>query len=202
MQEWLVLIEENLLILILLYSILGAGIKYIDAAFDEKIYNTQYALIMAPVLGFIWSITMMSGRISATILLAVVLGVLLKGKIDNKAHLIGLFSILILVFIFQIKPIIPPLIFLTAAAVLDEVGHDIISYNGNMLKTKKFVHQFIQYFFGRRYMMKIALIYLIILGFIIPEFFIAFMFFDEAYVIVGLFSEVKQRKNEVIVNPT
>ena len=184
--------------MVLMYVILGGGIKYIDAAFDEKIYNKQHAIILAPFLGFFWTITMMVSQVFSTILLAVVLCVLFKGKIDNKAHLIGLLSIFFLTYIFQIKPIIPTLIFLTAAAVLDEVGHDIITYNKNILKTKLFSHQFIKYFFGRRYMVKIALIYLIILGFISAEYFIAFLAFDEAYLMIGLLSEVKQKK----INPT
>ena len=193
-EFWLFLFNANILIIVLMYAILGAGIKYIDAAFDEKIYNKQHAIILAPFLGFFWTITMMVSQVSATILLAVVLGVLFKGKIDNKAHLIGLLSIFFLTYIFQIKPIIPTLIFLTAAAVLDEVGHDIITYNKNILKTKLFSHQFIKYFFGRRYMVKIALIYLIILGFITAEYFIAFLAFDEAYLMIGLLSKVKQKK--------
>ena len=193
-EFWLFLFNANILIIVLMYAILGAGIKYIDAAFDEKIYNKQHAIILAPFLGFFWTITMMVSQVSATILLAVALGVFFKGKIDNKAHLIGLLSILFLTYIFQIKPIIPTLIFLTAAAVLDEVGHDIITYNKNILKTKLFSHQFIKYFFGRRYMVKIALIYLIILGFISAEYFIAFLAFDEAYLMIGLLSKVKQKK--------
>ena len=193
-EFWLFLFNENILIIVLMYAILGTGIKYIDAAFDEKIYNKQHAIILAPFLGFFWTITMMVSQVSATILLAVALGVLFKGKIDNKAHLIGLLSIFFLTYIFQIKPIIPTLIFLTAAAVLDEVGHDIITYNENILKTKLFSHQFIKYFFGRRYMVKIALIYLIILGFITAEYFIAFLAFDEAYLMIGLLSKVKQKK--------
>ncbi len=199
-SDYILLLGTNIYFLLVVYAVLGAGIKYIDAAFDEKVFNKKIATVMAPIIAILWAVTMMSSDISATILFSVVLGVLLKGKIDNIAFIIGLCSILMMIFIFQIKPIIMPLIFLTAAAVLDEVGHDVLTYNGNNLKDHKFRHQFSQYFFGRRYMMKVALIYIVLIGLFPLEFFVVFIIFDEGYIIMNIYSLSRIKKRSILNN--
>ena len=56
---------------LLSYPVLGAGLKYIDDAFDEKIFSKKYALILAPLLAILWAYTMYIDSFSATILLAI-----------------------------------------------------------------------------------------------------------------------------------
>ena len=123
---------------LLIYALLGAGIKYIDAAYDEKTVNKKIAFIIAPVLGILWAYTMLISIYSATILLAILLGVLLKKKIDNYAFLLGFFIILVIIIPFGIELMILPLIFLTTAAVLDELGNDITDNNKKSRFSKKF----------------------------------------------------------------
>lgn len=176
-------------ILFLFFPILGAGIKYIDAAFDEEVFNKQHAIIIAPIVGIIWAVTMSIHPTAATILLAVIFGVLLKGKIDNTAHILGFLSVIIMAIVFGIQPQFIPLIFLTAAAVLDEVGNDVTDYNKKNFYTYRFRHQFSLYFFGRRYLMKVAIIYLVIIGVFSLEIFLAFLLFDEAYIVTSIFSK-------------
>lgn len=185
--------------ILLAYPLLGAGIKYVDSAFDEKTFNKNHAIIIAPIIGLFWTLVMCASDFSATILMAVILGVFFKGKIDNIAHAIGLLSIIvfyafIMIFIdgTTIYPI--PLLFLTAAGILDEVGNDIIGYNNNFINKQKFRYSFFKYFFGRRHFMKVALIYLTIIGAFPLFFLVAFIFFDEAYIIVGLYSQSRKKK--------
>ena len=159
---------DNMLFFFLSYSILGAGLKYIDDAFDEKIFSRIKGLILAPFLGILWGFTMIINPFSATILLAVILGVLLKGKIDNYAHLIGLISIIVIIVIFRVNLFPLPLIFLTAAGIIDEIGNDAIGYNN---PSSKFSYRFARYFFGRRYFLKVALLYLVLLG-VFPLYFL------------------------------
>ena len=66
--------------LLVLYPILGAGIKYIDDAFDEQIFSKRIALVLAPALGLLWAYAMIVDKASAVILLAILCAVLLKGK--------------------------------------------------------------------------------------------------------------------------
>lgn len=143
---------------------------------------------------------MLINPISTTILLAILLGVLVKNKIDNYAHLLGS-AIIVTIFIItiylkNIELIILPLIFLISAAIIDEVGNDIIDYNKKNLKKNRFRHQFSLYFFGRRYVMKLAILYLIIFGIVELYFLLAIILFDEAYIITDLYSRSKQQKDK------
>jgi len=176
------------------YTILGAGIKYIDAAYDEHTFDKRIALLFAPLLGLFWSFTMLLHPVSATILLAVALSVLLKGKIDNRAFLIG-FAVIAGVLLFMgMHVAVLPLVFLTTAGVLDELGNDVIDYNKKDWKESVFRHQFSKYFFGRRYFMKAAVLVLVIMGVLPVVYLIAFILFDEAYIVVGMYSETKRKK--------
>jgi hypothetical protein len=183
-------------VLFFLFPLLGAGIKYVDAAFDEKVFDKKTAMAIAPLLGIVWALTMILHPMAATILLAVILGVLVKGKIDNIAHAIGLSSIIIfyvlLWYLFDgVVIYVVPLFFLTAAGILDEIGNDVIGYNSEFSYNHSFGFQFFKYFFGRRHFMKVALIYLFIVAGYPLYFFVAFLFFDEAYMMVALYSKSK-----------
>jgi hypothetical protein len=189
----LLALQNNMYFFFLSYIILGGGIKYIDAAFDEKVFNKRNAIIIAPFLGLLWAYTMLINEISATILLSVLIAVFIKGKIDNMAHLLGLitiiiFGVFIILFIDGNGLMLLPLIFLTSAAIIDEVGNDIIDYN-NFKKNIRFRYRFLIYFFGRRYLMKTAIIYISLLGLFPLYFVLAFIFFDESYIIIDLYSK-------------
>lgn len=193
----LLVFQDNMYFFFLAYFILGGGIKYIDAAFDDKVFKKRNAIIIAPFLGILWSYTMLINEISASILLAVLIAVLIKGKIDNMAHLIGLitiiiFGIFIILFIDGNGFMLLPLIFLTSAGIIDEVGNDIIDYNKSQKKVR-FRYNFLIYFFGRRYLMKTAIIYIALIGLFPLYFVLAFIFFDESYIIMDLFSKSRQK---------
>ena len=128
-------------LLLLLFLILGASLKYIDDAFDEKTFDKKIAVLFAPLIGIVWAYTMIIHPISATILLAVIIGVMVKGKIDNSAHIIGLIVIILILMFFGIQLLYLPLLMLIAAGLLDEVGNDVIEYNCKNLNKDKFSHK-------------------------------------------------------------
>ena len=177
---------------LLSYPILGAGIKYIDEAFDEKRFNKKIALAIAPVLGILWAYTMLIDRISATILLAVLCGVLFKGKIDNHAHLAGLLAILIIIALAGVELMIIPLIFLAPFALLDEVGNDVIDYNKKYFNTNKFWHKFVRYFFDQRWLLKIAIFGFVLLGIVPYYYLLAMLLFDGAYLMMRWYSQTRK----------
>jgi len=181
-----------MLFYLLSYPLLGAGIKYIDDAFDETNLSKKLAYILAPVLGLLWAYTMIVDPVSATILLAVLLGVFLKGKIDNLAHLAGLLVILAIVFLAGIELLYIPLIVLTVAALLDEIGNDLIDKQRNTLTDGKLIHKAVLTFFDRRWTMKAAMLVLVGLNVIPWFFFVAMLFFDEAYLLMRWYSETGQ----------
>jgi hypothetical protein len=175
-------------IFLLSYPLLGAGLKYIDDAFDEKTFNKKFALILAPLIGVLWAYTMIIDQVSATILLAVILGVFIKGKIDNQAHILGLFVILALIIISGIQLLILPLLMLVAAALLDEVGNDIIEYDKKIHNEKRFSRKSFVAFFDQRWLTKLVILFVVIMGLFPWYFFVAMLLFDGAYLVMRMYS--------------
>jgi hypothetical protein len=182
---------------LLSYPILGAGLKYIDDAFDATIFNKRIAMILAPLLGALWAYTMIIDQISATILLAILLGVLLKGKIDNYAHFIGLTVILGIVIATGMQFLIFPLILLTVAALFDEVGNDFIDKK-HYLNSPKRWQKITGYFFDQRWLTKVAILGIVFVGIFPFYYFAAMLLFDGAYMFVHWYSETKRREPGIV----
>ncbi len=178
--------------LLFIYTLLGAGIKYIDDAFDKKIFNKKIALILAPILGIIGAYAMIIDPVSATILLAVLVGVLIKGKVDNLAFIIGFITVIALVILTGVQFLTIPLILLSAAAVLDEIGNDYIDSKRSSLNSKKPTHIFGKIFLGQRWIMKMSIIFLVIMNMIPLLFIFAMLLFDYSYLIVNAYSQIKE----------
>ncbi|PNX48936.1 MAG: hypothetical protein BV457_02725 [Thermoplasmata archaeon M9B1D] len=176
---------------LLSYSILGAGLKYIDDAFDKKIFNRSIAIAIAPVLSILGAYSMMIDPVSATILLAVICGVLLKGKIDNVAFALGFAVVILIAALSGIQFLVLPLILLTTAAVLDEVGNDYIDSVKDQLNPKNPFHMFTKYFLGHRWIMKTGILFLAIMNLVPLFFLLAMILFDYAYLTVNAYSQVK-----------
>ena len=183
----------NMYFFLLSYPILGAGIKYIDEAFDEHKFNKKLAMIIAPVLGILWAYTMLIDQVSATILLAVLAGVFFKGKIDNVAHIAGLLVILAILLVAGVELLLIPLVFLAAFALIDEVGNDVVDYNKKYFKQNKMSHRFIRYFFDQRWTLKIAILAGVILNVIPYYFFLAMILFDGAYLFMRWYSQYRYK---------
>lgn len=189
---------QPMYIFLIAYPVLGAGLKYIDDAFDERTFNKKIALVLAPLLGILWAYTMLIDSVSATILLAVLLGVLLKGKIDNYAHALGLGVIVIILIAAGVQLLTLPLILLVAAAILDEAGNDIVDYNKNSFDTSNFFHKGIIAFFDQRWVTKLAILYIALLGVFPWYFFLAMLLFDGAYLVVRMYSRSQQQTSRAV----
>ena len=184
---------------LLYFGILGAGIKYIDSAYDDKIFSKKIALVLAPLLGALWAYTMLINPVAATILLAVVIGVLFKGKIDNVAHLAGLLVIFAIIFFAGVQLMIVPLVFLGIAALLDEVGNDFVDKRKSKLNMNQFSHRFVVSFFDQRWVLKVAILVLSLVGVIPLVFFLAMVSFDYSYIGVRVYSKLKQNDKLPVV---
>ena len=181
------------------FAVLGAGLKYIDDAFDEKIFNKKIAYVIAPLLGLLWAYTMFIDAASATILFAILLGVLLKGKIDNIAHLMGMSVVFAGVIVLGVQLLIIPLVFLTLAALFDEVGNDFIDKR-QYIQGNNVLKKFAGYFFDQRWLTKVVILGLSLINVIPIYFFLAMLLFDGAYILMRGYSQFKIRKLEALEN--
>jgi hypothetical protein len=179
------------------FALIGGGIKYIDEAFDEKIYSQKIATAIAAILLVLWIGISILDTAAATILLAVLLGVLFTGKIDNTVFGAST-SAIVASLAFLEKIIFLPLLALTFTGIIDEKGNDYVDSH----KTNKII----AFFFLHRFTMKVGLLTLSLAGVFALEYLLAFLFFDISYDTVGFFSgeskkELERNKRSGIESP-
>ncbi|MEA2033364.1 MAG: hypothetical protein U9N41_07265 [Euryarchaeota archaeon] len=169
--------------IILAFAIIGAGLKYIDDAFDEEMFSKRIAMLIAPILVIIWTCLAISDSVSATILFSILFAVLLAGKIDNlvfKASSLAL--ILILVLSGMLNFLWIPLFTLTMMGVADERGNDYVDNH--------VTHKLGQSFFSHRCCMKIGVLGLCMFSWLPWLYLGAFLAFDGAYESIRIFSKI------------
>jgi hypothetical protein len=156
------------------FAIIGGGLKFIDEAFDEGIFNKKLAILLAPLLVVIWVWLSVADPISAIILFSILFSVLLSGKIDNFVFKISTLT-LILFFVStgSFGSVWMPLLILVAMGLLDEKGNDYVDEN----KTNKVV----EFFFLHRFSMKLGVLALCTTSILPWLYLFAFLTFDIAY---------------------
>ncbi len=172
--------------IIVVFGIIGAGLKYIDEAFDEGIFDKRTAIIVAPFLVFLWVGLSIFDASSGTILLAVLTGVFLTGKVDNavfKYSAMAVVSLILLSGRFEI--LVLPFLFLALTGIMDEKGNDFTD--------KKKTNRYVKFFFEHRCCMKLGVLTLSLTSILPALYLFAFLTFDINYDIIGL-----SNKNVVI----
>jgi len=134
-----------------------------------------------------------ANQFSATLSLSVAIGVYSKKKIDNPVHLL-IFSLIVIAFLLVFMTMngeimILPLIMLITASLVDEAGNDISDHEKRIRESKLFRHRFFTYFFGKRWTLKFALLYLVLLNIFPMYLLVALILFDETYAIVEMYSD-------------
>ncbi len=163
------------LFLLVSFPFLGALLAAIDAAFDRAAFSKRAAFLLAIPTALLFAFTMLSSAPAATILMAVLLSCLLGRKVDNLAFFVGaIIVVAVLYWASAFSFLIAPLIVLTIAGVLDEVGNNYA--DKNTVKVK-----FVELFFRYRFFMKIAVLAFALLGAFEMVYFAAFLLFDIAY---------------------
>jgi len=159
------------------FMLIGGGIKYIDDAFDEGIHSRKLAAALAPLVLLVWLWVSARDSHAATLLAAVLLGVLLSGKIDNAVFALSSLVILLGMFMLAREIMLLPLAVLTAMAVLDERGNDLADAGR--------LPFFLIPVFAYRMVMKLGVLVLGILEMLPMVYFLVFLGFDLAYEAVG-----------------
>lgn len=173
--------------LIVMYGIIGGGLKYIDEIYDTKNFKFKHVRILSTIIGLLMGYVMAIDINSFIILLSVIISVGIAGKIDNEAFkwvasLALIPPVFSTIFMHNISIILTlPLLLLSISGICDEYLDEIGDKNGYSLLTL-------------RPLMKIMIIMLWVLGFFEIVYVFAFFSFDIFYSIIGIYSHKKGKK--------
>jgi len=213
------MIIENLtpfwkgLLLVLSYGFIGGGLKYIDQVYDIGVFSRKFAIILSPILGLLMGYLIAIDSSSTVILIAIIIGVAIAGKLDNwPFRTVALLSFGVAVFL-SITKIIPgysfelklvPLFALVLAGVIDEFGNDwadkkvkmrLVAEARGHKSGERFSQRLLEEFFLKRFFMKIIVLFLCILNYFSYVYFFAFFSFDILYILVERYSFAKKSYN-------
>jgi hypothetical protein len=192
---------------ILSYFLIGAAVKFIDDAFDENTFPQAIAFALSPLTAIFWAYIMVLEPASAMILTAIIVGVIVKGKIDNLAFIVAVLCVYAAYFFmdplaFSFVFLLPiPLIIISIAGILDEIGNDWVD-SKNVYHSYKPFGKYIHLFFEFRFIMKIAVLAFALLGFYPIMFFFAFLAWDIGYAVVMLISKSLSTKRKFYYHKT
>lgn len=118
------------IVFIILFGFIGASLKYIDASYDDGVFNRNYALALSPVTGIVFCGIIALNEYAAGIYLGIVISVILTGKIDNFAFSLMVAMILTTVVILgvsgELSVSILTLLVMLICSGIDEIGNDLI----------------------------------------------------------------------------
>jgi hypothetical protein len=166
--------------IIVAFALIGSGLKYIDEAFDAETFSKKTAKYLASLILLVWIGLSFLDITAGTILLSIVIGVLLTGKIDNTVFGLSTASI-IGFFVFIQRIVWLPLLFLSGAGIIDEKGNDYADSHR--------MNGFVRFFFLHRFTMKIGAFLLCFVGIFAWQYLVAFLLFDIGYDVVGIVSQ-------------
>jgi len=183
---------------------IGAAVKFIDDAFDEKAYSRKIALVLAPITAIFWAYLMALNPAAALLLTAITAGVLIKGKIDNLAFVMAVLCIYIVYFFigdwqFILNPMyLIPLVVITIGGVIDEVGNDYV--DKKQLYKQGTLGKIVHWFFEYRFVMKIFVLTFALAGAFSILFFLAFFCWDLGYEVIMHYSKRVLRDRKFYYN--
>jgi len=152
------------------YFLIGLSLKAIDNLYERK---RVLMSILAVLTAFMMGLMIISDKYSASIFLAIVLGSVLSKKVDNLAFAAGTILIAIMVVLGQVIVVVPLFLTLLLSAVLDEYGNTRVE--------KRLKKDTIFYWFRYRFSMKTCVFGTVLLNWLNPIYFIAFMIFEAGY---------------------
>ncbi|MBP2045344.1 hypothetical protein [Methanobacterium aggregans] len=177
---------------LIFYALAGFLMKLSDDFSDVKI-NKFLAVTTGLLCVLCISYLAVSSSDAACIFIGVLIGNLLAFKVDTLNHILSIIILSTILFIFGIPSIgIITLIICTAAAFIDEIGHD----NDWIAEKSSFMETFFEY----RFTLKIAVLVFSVLGFLQiflplsyinglqyfqPQTIIYFILFDVFYEVAG-----------------
>src|SRR5205823_4886591 len=74
--------QMTLVILAPAYFLLGSGVKYVDAAYDDGTFSKRYTFLLAILLGVLAGVAMIVDFPTFIMFLSLIIGVAITGKLD------------------------------------------------------------------------------------------------------------------------
>jgi len=171
--------------LILVFTLSGINLKLADF-YGERgggYLRHVFAAIAAVCMGLLIS----GDSPSSSIVLGIIIGVTLAGKLDKPNMMIGLALTLATATILGFSlPDFPLLIAITIASLIDEVGHDKIASRGILTR-----------FFHFRMALKIVIIFLTVLTWVDVLHALGFFCFDLSYDVTSILLVLHSDKRKI-----
>ena len=143
------------------------------------------------MIGTFWSLVppvvaiclaLVTKEVYSSLFIGILIGNLLALKVDGIHHIITLVLFVLISLVMGIPELSAVILLICIfSALLDEVGHELIS---NLTENK-----FLNYFFEYRCAMKVAIFLLAVCGVFNIFFFVLFILFEFAYLVAGSISE-------------
>ncbi|MBU4201692.1 MAG: hypothetical protein L6243_04255 [Candidatus Altiarchaeales archaeon] len=189
---------EDALLIILSYGLLGAGIKYIDQAYDIGVFDKGIANMIAIPSGILMAYLIIFDSTSAIIFLAIILALSITQKIDAPAFYIGTALVISIPVLFRdiLQIEWAPFGILIFSGILDEIGNDWADKRLNkrlvnhksMKNNNGFLNKLGEKFFLNRFAMKLSILVLVVFSVFSWIYLAAFLFFDFMYIVVERYS--------------
>ena len=189
---------EDALLIILSYGLLGAGIKYIDQAYDIGVFDKKTANLIAIPSGILMAYLIIFDSTSAIIFLAIILALSITQKIDAPAFYIGTGLAIAIPVLFHdtLQIAWAPFGILIFSGILDEIGNDwadkrlkkrLVNHR-SMNNNNGFLNKLGERFFLNRFAMKLSILVLVVFNVFSWIYLAAFLFFDFMYIVVERYS--------------
>jgi hypothetical protein len=165
------------------FALLGAGIKFVDSAFDDNLFSRRAAYVIAVLSGALMGVLIAGDQFAAALLFSIVIGVAVAKKIDNAAFIAGtLVAVAVALLLIRSGEFnVAAIAFLSAAAVIDELGNNLS--DSGRVRSAAFA-----FFFRYRLTLELAMGSLVLSGAFPPIYWLALILFDAAYVSVAMLS--------------
>lgn len=169
------------IILAILFILSGFFMKYSDDLFDVN-DNLAFASVFGVFCGIASALASLYSIEAAYIFIAILIGNLIALKVDGLHHIITLIVFIVILLIGGIPDLsLVILLICILGALLDEVGHELIS--------KVTQNKFWNLFFEYRFVLKIVIFLLAVCGVFSFWIFACFLLFEIAYTCAGILFE-------------
>jgi hypothetical protein len=174
------------LFLLFSYFVIGGGLKYIDQAYDKRLFSRYKANAVGILIGILGGYLVITDTFSTVILVSILLGNAILRKIDNLGFYVSTVSLIIVIALFGNFVGIAWSVFgfFIALALIDQYGDDWREGR----KIRKSLDAFLHYGF----IWKIGALVAAILGWIPWIYFLAIVVLDAAYSYVEVYSEKRR----------